>query len=88
MDYAETALSPYRQLTLLLQIHECVKQGAQFIIGTHSPILLGIPDAEIMNFDDGQIHTCEYQETASYQVTELFINNKEQILQRFLSIKG
>lgn len=83
-DEPEAALSPQRQLTLLMEIHECAKKGSQFIIVTHSPILLGIPDAEILTFDDGFIHTCEYQETDSYQVTEMFINNREQILGRLL----
>jgi predicted ATPase len=57
---------------------------SQFIIVTHSPILLGIPGAEILSFDEGQIHPCAYEETDSYQVTEMFINNREQILRRLL----
>lgn len=84
-DEPEAALSPQRQLTLLMEIYECAKQGSQFIIVTHSPILLGIPDAEIWSFDYGAIHTCEYEETESYQVTEMFINNRKQILSRLLS---
>ena len=65
-------------------IYECAKNGAQFIIVTHSPILLGIPNAEILSFDSGLIHTCEYEETDSYQVTEMFINNRERLLERLL----
>lgn len=84
LDEPEAALSPQRQLTLLMEIHGCARQGSQFIIVTHSPILLGIPDAEIFNFDDGQIHPCEYEETDSYQVMEMFINNREQILSRLI----
>ena len=84
LDEPEAALSPQRQLTLFMEIYECAKQGAQFIIVTHSPILLGIPDAEILTFDDGPIHKCEYEETGSYQVTEMFINNREQLLERLL----
>lgn len=83
-DEPEAALSPQRQLTLLVEINRCAKQGAQFIIATHSPILLGLPDAEILSFDDGAIHPCEYEETDSYQVTEMFINNREQLLKRLL----
>ena len=83
-DEPEAALSPQRQLTLLMEIYECAKRGSQFIIVTHSPILLGIPGAEIWTFDDGFVHTCEYEETDSYQVTEMFINNREQILGRLL----
>lgn len=84
-DEPEAALSPQRQLTLLMEIYECAKKGSQFIIVTHSPILLGIPGAEIMTFDNGLIHTCEYEETDSYQVTEMFINHKQQLLERLLT---
>lgn len=84
LDEPEAALSPQRQLTLLMEIDRCVKEGAQFIIVTHSPILLGLPGAEILSFDDGRIHPCTYEETDSYQVTSLFINNREQLLRRLL----
>ena len=84
LDEPEAALSPQRQLTLLLEIARCVDDMAQFIIVTHSPILLGIPGAEILSFEGGEIHQCTYEETDSYQVTEMFINNREQILKRLL----
>ena len=84
-DEPEAALSPQRQLTLLMEIHECARKGAQFIIVTHSPILLCMPEAEIMTFDDGTIHGCDYEETDSYQVTEMFINNRKQVLNRLLN---
>ncbi|WP_242832081.1 AAA family ATPase [Butyrivibrio sp. VCD2006] len=84
LDEPEAALSPQRQLTLLLEIVNCAKEDAQFIMVTHSPILLGIPGAEILSFDDGQIHPVEYEETDSYQITKMFIENKEQLLKRLL----
>ena len=84
-DEPEAALSPQRQLTLLMEICSCAKQGSQFIIVTHSPILLGIPDAQIVSFDDGTVHNCEYEETESYKVTEMFINNREILHGRLLS---
>lgn len=84
LDEPEAALSPQRQLTLLMEIDRCAKEESQFVIVTHSPILLGIPDAEILTFDDGKIHPCEYEDTDSYQVTEMFINHKEQLLRRLL----
>ena len=83
-DEPEAALSPQRQLTLLLEIYECAKKGSQFFIVTHSPILLGIPGAEIWSLDNGKIHICEYEDTESYQVTEMFINNRKQLLERLL----
>ena len=84
-DEPEAALSPQRQLTLLMEIYSCAKQGSQFIIVTHSPILLGIPDAQILSFDEGTVHNCEYEDTESYKVTEMFINNREVLIERLLS---
>ncbi len=83
-DEPEAALSPQRQLTLLMEIYSCAKQGSQFIIVTHSPILLGIPDAQILSFDEGSVHDCGYEDTESYRVTEMFINNREILLERLL----
>jgi len=84
LDEPEAALSPQRQLTLLLEISRLANQGAQFIIASHSPILLGIPKVQILSFDDGVIHECDYQDTESYQITEMFINNREYFLKRLL----
>ncbi len=84
LDEPEAALSPQRQLTLLMEIDRCAKENSQFIIVTHSPILLGLPGAEIYSFDDGEVRICEYEETDSYQVTEMFINNRKQLLHRML----
>lgn len=84
LDEPEAALSPQRQLTLLIEIHRLARQGAQFIIVSHSPLLLGIPGAEILSFDEGKLHPVTYEETDSYQVTEMFINNREQLLKRLL----
>lgn len=84
LDEPEAALSPQRQLTLLAEIDECAREESQFIIVTHSPILLGIPGARILTFDSGQVHDCEYEETDSYRVTEMFINNRRQILTRLI----
>lgn len=84
LDEPEAALSLSRQLTLLLELDKLSKNGAQFIIASHSPILLGLPGAQIYSFDDGMIHTVSYEETDSYQITEMFINNREQLLKRIL----
>jgi predicted ATPase len=85
LDEPEAALSPQRQLTLLLEIVNCSKEDSQFIMVTHSPILLGIPGAEILSFDDGQIHPIDYEDADSYQITKMFIENKEKLLKRLLS---
>lgn len=83
-DEPEAALSPQKQLTLLIDIYKHAARGAQFIIATHSPILLGTPDAAIYSFDDEGVHPCSYEDTASYRVTELFINNRQRFLQQLL----
>ena len=85
LDEPEAALSPARQLTLLAKIHACVKEGAQFLIATHSPILLGLPEAQILSFDEGPIHPIRYEDTDSYQITELFINHRKQLLHNLLT---
>ena len=86
LDEPEAALSPQRQLTLLAEIYQCASEGAQFIIATHSPILLGMPDAEILSFDSGKVHPpCRYEDTDSYQVTEMFINHRRSMLKGLLS---
>ncbi|MBQ3105788.1 MAG: AAA family ATPase [Lachnospiraceae bacterium] len=84
LDEPEAALSPQRQLTLLIEISRLARQGAQFIIASHSPILLGMPGAQILSFDEGEIHPCAYDETDSYCVTEMFINNREYFLRKLL----
>lgn len=84
MDEPEAALSPQRQLTLLIHLSQMAEAGAQFIIATHSPILLGTPNAEIFSFDEGKLHTVSYEETESYQVTKLFLENKDIMLKRLL----
>lgn len=84
MDEPEAALSPQRQLTLLIQIAKMAEKGSQFIIASHSPILLGISGADIISFDDGVMRRCSYEETESYQVMEMFINHREQLIERLL----
>lgn len=84
LDEPEAALSPQRQLTLLMEIDRCARAGAQFIIASHSPILLGIPNAQILTFDEGPIHPCAYEDTDSYQIMSTFMNNREQLLYRLL----
>ena len=83
MDEPEAALSPQRQLSLLAEIAECAKAGAQFIIATHSPILLGLPGAELLSFDGG-LRPCAYEDTDSYQITKMFIERREQMLRQLM----
>lgn len=85
LDEPEAALSPQRQLSLLLQIHACAQQGAQFIIASHSPLLLGIPGASILHFDEDAIRPCAYEDTESYRITKLFIQDRARLLHSLLA---
>jgi len=84
LDEPEAALSPQRQMTLLLKIAESVRENSQFFIVTHSPVLLTLPGAEILSFDNGRLHKIEYEDTESYRISEMFINHREQVLKRLL----
>ena len=80
MDEPEAALSPLRQLSFMAYIKDLTDRGAQFIIATQSPILLGMPGSEIFSFDGGKVHTVQYEETDSYSITRAFIMNREKVL--------
>ena len=82
LDEPEAALSPQRQLTLMLEIARCIREGAQFFMATHSPVLLGMPDAEILFFDSSGIRPCAYEDTESYQVTKMFLDHREAVLRQ------
>ena len=84
-DEPEAALSPQRQLTLLAEIYHSAGRGSQFLIATHSPILLALPGSAIFTFDDGPIHPCAYEETGSYQITKMFVNNRNRLLRELLA---
>lgn len=84
MDEPEAALSPQNQLSLFLQISNMAQKGSQFILASHSPILLGIPGADIISFDGGELTRCGYKDTESYQVMEMFINHREALIRRLL----
>jgi predicted ATPase len=83
LDEPEAALSPQRQLAFLVLIHDVLREykDAQFIISTHSPILLGYPEAQIISFDNVPLRQVSYDETGSMQVVRQFINHREEFLQ-------
>lgn len=82
LDEPEAALSPARQLAFLRVIHDLASRGdAQFIIATHSPILLGYPGAQIYNFDASPIGEIAYEDTEHYQITMGFLNRRERYLE-------
>ena len=78
LDEPEAALSPQRQLSFLSIIHELEKSGhAQFIIATHSPIILSYPGAILFSFDNEAIEPIAYQDSEHYRVTRDFLNAPE-----------
>lgn len=86
-DEPEAALSPQRQLSLMAIIHEMCKNGynAQFIIATHSPILLAYPNATIYSCDSDMLTSIEYTDTHHYQITKSFLNNPSYFLEQLFS---
>lgn len=81
LDEPETALSPQNQLKLLGILSHMSKAGhAQFIVATHSPILLACPGAVIYSFDTAPIKPIAYEETQYYRTYKDFINNREKYL--------
>lgn len=85
MDEPEAALSPTRQMAALSAIHQLVERKSQFIIATHSPILLAYPRAKIYNFSNIGINEVKYTETEHYEVTRDFLNNPEAMLEILMS---
>jgi predicted ATPase len=77
LDEPEAALSPQRQLSLLAIIHRLAAQGTQFIIATHSPILMAYPDALIYELGPAGISPVAYEDTEHFQITRDFLNGRE-----------
>ena len=76
LDEPESALSPMRQMTLLLEINELVSKDSQFLIATHSPILMAYPNSDIYSLDNG-INKVKYNETEHYNIMRYFLNNPD-----------
>ena len=84
-DEPEAALSPSRQLAALTAIHRLVEDSSQFVIATHSPILLSYPHAKIIQFDSSGVSGVTYEDTEHYAITRDFLNNYARRLDRLLS---
>jgi predicted ATPase len=84
MDEPEAALSPTRQLTFLKELDWLVRSGCQFLIATHSPILMAYPDALIYQIDGEGFHKVEYQQTEHYELTKAFLNRPESYLRHLI----
>lgn len=80
LDEPEAALSPARQMTLLARMHELVGQRSQFIIATHSPILMAYPGAEIYVLTPDGMKKTPYEQTEHYLLTRRFLENPARML--------
>ena len=85
LDEPEAALSPMRQMTLLTRMYELAGSGqGQFIVATHSPILMAYPGAEILSCDGGKLLQVAYEETDHYRITRDFLNAPERFLRHLM----
>jgi len=85
-DEPEAALSPQRQLALLGIIHDACKNPlSQFVIATHSPILLAYPGATIYSCDGKRLERIEYRDTKHYEITKGFLDNPQQYMRHLFS---
>jgi predicted ATPase len=87
-DEPEAALSPNRQMAALAAIHGLVNDGSQFVIATHSPILLSYPHASIVLFDGTGLSEVAYEDTEHYAITRDFLNHYPRRLEQLLGDDG
>ncbi len=88
LDEPEAALSPSRLLTLIGEMDQLVKADSQFIVATHSPILMAFPQARIYELSGEGIRAVEYRETEHYQLTKRFLDDPERMLRYLLEDDG
>ena len=80
LDEPEAALSPQSQLGFMTMLHDMVAQGSQFLIATHSPILMALPDARIYDFDGRPVRSVGYDEIEAVNLTRDFLSAPERFL--------
>ncbi|WP_066269067.1 AAA family ATPase [Hydrogenophaga palleronii] len=84
LDEPEAALSPQRQLAVLSRIHDLVRDGSQFVIATHSPLLMAYPDALIYQCSADGVAPVAYEDTEHVRVTRDFLAHPERMLRDLL----
>ena len=85
LDEPEAALSPTRQMQFLALVDDLVKHGCQFIICTHSPIILSYPNADIYQINEDKLELIEYKNTELYNIYKSFLQNPERTLNILLN---
>ncbi|MBE6883192.1 MAG: ABC transporter ATP-binding protein [Ruminococcaceae bacterium] len=84
LDEPEAALSATRQLSLIIRLNELAKNGSQFIIATHSPLLIATPGAQIFSLSENTIESIPYELTENYIVTKRFLCDTDRMLKQLL----
>ncbi|WP_330508535.1 AAA family ATPase [Lachnoanaerobaculum gingivalis] len=84
LDEPEAALSPMRLMELICYIKKLVDNNSQFIISTHSPILMTFPDAEVIEITQEEIKSVDYKETEYFLITKRFMDSPEQMIKNLL----
>jgi predicted ATPase len=84
LDEPEAALSTQNCLTFLRRVHELVEDGSQFVIATHSPLVLAYPDAAIYEFDGDAMAAVDYEDSEPVRLTRSFLDGRERFLQALL----
>jgi predicted ATPase len=80
LDEPEAALSPTRQMSVITRMHQLIRMQSQFVIATHSPIIMAYPEARIIQLTPEGMREVEYAETEHFVVTRQFLNNRERLL--------
>ena len=80
LDEPEAALSPNRQMAMISLIHQLVNKGCQFVIATHSPIVLSYPNAKILEIRENGLEEVDYENTDTFAVTKQYLNKYQSML--------
>ncbi|MCB0687079.1 MAG: AAA family ATPase [Saprospiraceae bacterium] len=84
LDEPEAALSPNRQLSALTIMHDLVDKNSQFIIATHSPILMSYPHSKILQLSNGGIEEIQFTDTEHYRINKLFFDDHKNVINKLL----
>ena len=84
LDEPEAALSPTRQMAFLVRLHDLIEENCQFVIATHSPIILAYPEATIYEFSEEGVQQVAYEESQPYVVSRRFLNDHQRVVRDLL----
>ena len=82
LDEPETPLSPIHQMTLMVFLHQQIEEGCQFLIATHSPMLMAFPGAQILSLDQNPIRQLEWEDVEHVRLMKRFFQDPKNYLRR------